>query len=112
QLGGKKEFMKFVDDRFSLTNNEIYFWTGSGLPATVGGQRRDNYATCSVMLQFVSALKESTERQDRELKDIIAVPGSDEGTFKNRIFPSEYKNAFMAKSGTLMHTSTLAGAMN
>ena len=40
------------------------------------------------------------------------MPGNDLGTFKNRLNSADLKNTFVAKTGTLMHTSTLAGAMN
>lgn len=112
QLGGVEKFSEFMTDRFGLSTDSIRFWTGSGLPAIIDGVRYDNYATCNVVADLIMALKESAERQGRELEDIVAVPGSDAGTFRNRTFPEEYTNAFVAKTGTLMHTSTLAGAMN
>ncbi|MDD4973788.1 MAG: D-alanyl-D-alanine carboxypeptidase [Bacteriovorax sp.] len=112
QLGGAVEFEKFISDRYGKTSNSIHFYTGSGLPSVVDGIRRDNYATCATTIELIAALKESTERQGKKLEDLVAVPGSDAGTFSNRIFPADYKNAFVAKTGTLMHTSTLAGAMS
>lgn len=112
QLGGEKAFQAFMAERYNLTSEKIRFWTGSGLPVVTEGTRKDNYATCSVVAELIAALKESSERQGKELEDVVAVPGSDGGTFRNRIISSDYKNAFVAKTGTLMHTSTLAGAMN
>lgn len=111
-LGGEEKFAEYLSERYGLTADTIHFWTGSGLPSVINQERRDNYATCSSMLSLIRDLKNSSERQGRELEDIVAVPGSDAGTFRNRIFPSDYKNAFVAKSGTLMHTSTLAGSMS
>ncbi|MBC7713087.1 MAG: D-alanyl-D-alanine carboxypeptidase [Rhizobacter sp.] len=112
QLGGLPAFKEYMSSRYSLTTDQIQFFTGSGLPATVNGERKDNYATCAVMLDLLSNLKATVEKQGKELEDLVAVPGSDGGTFRNRTFGSEYKNSFVAKTGTLMHTSTLAGAMN
>jgi len=112
KLGGVNQFEKFLADRFSLSSDKIHFYSGSGLPTNIDGNRKDNYATCSVMLDLISEFKISVEKQNKKLEDLIAVPGSDKGTFRNRIFPSDYKNSFVAKTGTLMHTSTLAGAMN
>jgi D-alanyl-D-alanine carboxypeptidase/D-alanyl-D-alanine-endopeptidase (penicillin-binding protein 4) len=112
QLGGEKEFTDYMLDRFGLTTDTIHFWTGSGLPTTTNQVRYDNFATCSSMLSLIQSLKETSEDQGKTIEDIMAVPGSDAGTFSNRIFPADYKNAFVAKTGTLMHTSALAGAMS
>jgi D-alanyl-D-alanine carboxypeptidase/D-alanyl-D-alanine-endopeptidase (penicillin-binding protein 4) len=64
------------------------------------------------MLRLITELKNDIEKQGKTIEDVIAVPGSDGGTFRNRVFPADFKNSFVAKTGTLMHTSTLAGAMN
>jgi D-alanyl-D-alanine carboxypeptidase/D-alanyl-D-alanine-endopeptidase (penicillin-binding protein 4) len=112
QIGGGVNFQNFLEDRFKLTDEQVYFYSGSGLPVMKDGIRKDNYATCSVILQLIDQLKNTIERQGKKIEDIVAVPGSDRGTFRNRIISSDYKNSFVAKTGTLMHTSTLAGAMN
>ncbi len=112
ELGGEQKFTDYLLNQFGLTSETIHFWSGSGLPAIVNNERKDNYATCSSMLELIKSLKNVSEKEGREIEDIVAVPGSDEGTFRNRIFPADYKNAFVAKTGTLMHTSTLAGAMS
>jgi D-alanyl-D-alanine carboxypeptidase/D-alanyl-D-alanine-endopeptidase (penicillin-binding protein 4) len=111
-LGGVEEFEKFIAEKFNLTTDKIKLWNGNGLPTTVDGVRKDNYASCAIMTEIVEALKASLELQGKELEDVVAVPGSDAGTFANRLNSSELKNTFVAKTGTLMHTSTLAGAMN
>ena len=111
-LGGVAGFEKFLADRFSLTADQIKLYNGSGLPTTIEGKRYDNYATCAIFTNLVNELKASAERQEKELEDIVAVPGSDAGTFRNRLNSADLKNTFVAKTGTLMHTSTLAGAMN
>lgn len=112
KLGGESRFEKYIAAQFGYTSEVIHFFTGSGLPTTINGKRSDNYATCAVVLELISSLKDSIEKSGLDLKNIMAVPGSDGGTFSTRIFPAEYKNSFVAKTGTLVHTSTLAGAMN
>ncbi|MBC7539186.1 MAG: D-alanyl-D-alanine carboxypeptidase [Bacteriovorax sp.] len=112
QVGGTSNFSQYISDRFKLTSDQIRFYSGSGLPTIIDGVRKDNYATCGVMLNLISELKKSIEKQGKTIEDVVAVPGSDGGTFRNRVFPSDFKNSFVAKTGTLMHTSTLAGAMN
>lgn len=111
-LGGSSKFEQYLKESFNLETDQIRFFTGSGLPARIDGVRKDNYATCSITLNLIQELKRKVEEQDREMEDLVAVPGSDGGTFRNRIFPADYKNSFVAKTGTLMHTSTLAGMMN
>ena len=111
-LGGALKFEKYLNERYNYTSDSIHLYNGSGLPDIINGVRRDNYATCTIIIELVEALKNLVEKNDKELKDILAVPGSDAGTFRNRTFPANYKNSFLAKSGTLVHTSTIAGAMS
>ncbi len=112
QLGGETSFSKFVSDSFNLEDKDMHFYTGSGLPTTINGIRKDNYGTCSVVLKLIEELRLSTEKQNMKIEDVIAVPGSDKGTFRNRVFSSELKNSFVAKTGTLTNVSTLAGMMS
>ena len=111
-LGGAAAFEQFLADKFSLTSDEIKLYNGSGLPTVIEGKRFDNYATCSIMLKLIEELKESAERQGMGIEDVVAVPGNDLGTFRNRLNSGDYKNTFVAKTGTLMHTSSLAGALS
>lgn len=111
-LGGVDAFEKFLADRFSLTADQIKLYNGSGLPTTLNGTRYDNYATCAILSNMISELKASAERQQKTIEDVVAVPGSDAGTFRNRLNSADLKNTFVAKTGTLMHTSTLAGALS
>lgn len=111
-LGASSKFEQYLKESFNLDTDQIRFFTGSGLPARIDGVRKDNYASCTITMNLITELKRKVEEQEREMEDIVAVPGSDGGTFRNRIFPADYKNSFVAKTGTLMHTSTLAGMMN
>ncbi|MBC7427393.1 MAG: D-alanyl-D-alanine carboxypeptidase [Bacteriovorax sp.] len=111
-LGGEAKFAQYLADKFSLTTDKVKMYNGNGLPTNIAGVRKDNYATCAIMTELISSLKESIEKQGMEIEDAVAVPGSDAGTFANRLNSSDLKNSFVAKTGTLMHTSTLAGAMN
>lgn len=111
--GNVKAFDQYLFSKFNLTKDTMHLYTGSGLPYYDDNNvRLDNYSTCRSMVRVVKALKEEIEKQGLEIEDVVAVPGNDKGTFRNRIFPSDYKNSFVAKTGTLMHTSTLAGMMN
>lgn len=111
-LGGASAFKAYAKSTFSFDEDQIEMFTGSGLPDYTTGPRRDNLATCRTVGTLVESLKEELERKNSEIEDVIAVPGSDEGTFKNRLNSEDLKNTFVAKTGTLTHVSTLAGALN
>jgi len=111
-LGGEAKFSEWLASRYGLTNEKVKLYNGSGLPSVINGVRKDNFASCSIMMNMIDELKLSAERQGKEIEDVVAVPGSDAGTFRNRLNSADYKNTFVAKTGTLMHTSTLAGAMS
>jgi len=111
-LGGEAKFTNWMANRYGLTAEKIKIFNGSGLPSVINGVRKDNYASCTIVMNMIEELKLASERQGKEIEDIVAVPGSDAGTFRNRLNSADYKNTFVAKTGTLMHTSTLAGAMS
>lgn len=111
-LGGEPKFEAWLASRYGLTAEKIKLFNGSGLPSVLNGVRKDNYASCTIMMNMIEELKLASERQGKEIEDVVAVPGSDAGTFRNRLNTADYKNTFVAKTGTLMHTSTLAGAMS
>ena len=111
-LGGDTVFRTYAYDIFGISPEEMAIYNGSGLPTRVAGSRLDNVASCRIMTKLVDDLKESLERQGMGLEDVVAVPGSDGGTFRNRLNTNDLKNTLVAKTGTLMHTSSLAGALN
>lgn len=111
-LGGEKKFNEFIKNNYGFNSSEIAMFTGSGLPSSKNGKRIDNYGTCRIVAKLTEELKVELEKQRREIEDVIAVPGNDAGTFRNRLNTNEYRNTLVAKTGTLRHTSTLAGAIN
>jgi D-alanyl-D-alanine carboxypeptidase/D-alanyl-D-alanine-endopeptidase (penicillin-binding protein 4) len=111
-LGGDSVFRTYAYDIFGIRPEEMAIYNGSGLPTRIAGSRVDNVASCRIMTRLIEDLKESIERQGMGLEDVVAVPGSDGGTFRSRLNSSDLKNTLVAKTGTLMHTSSLAGALN
>lgn len=86
---------------------------GSGLPIITRKSRFDNLATCRMILKSISLLSHSVRRQYFELSDILAVNGGkDLGSFRNRFsnYPETHE-AVLSKTGTLKHTSSLAGVL-
>jgi D-alanyl-D-alanine carboxypeptidase len=98
-LGGPIVFSDYMYLKLSATEDDIYFFTGSGLG--------DNYTTCAVTLKMLEALEKEVLDSGLELKDILAIAGVDEGTLKNRF--TKNPNKIAAKTGTLRDTSTLSG---
>ncbi len=111
-LGGDQKLQEYLSNTLGLKNDKIRLYTGSGLPLVTNGVRNDNFANCEIITKVVETLKEISERKGSTLNAIMAVPGADQGTFRRRLNGSDTANSFMAKTGTLMHTSTLAGALS
>lgn len=93
--------------------SEFVINNGSGLP-TLSLTRQDNEATCSLILRVLELLEEDAQKNDFPLSDILAVAGSsDLGSFRNRFKNHPWlSSALMAKTGTLRHTSSLAGFLS
>lgn len=111
-LGGDQKLQEYLQKTFGLGTDKIRLFTGSGLPLVLQGKRYDNFASCEIITKIVETMDEVSIRQNSSLSEIMAVPGADLGTFRRRLTAEETANSFMAKTGTLMHTSTLAGALS
>lgn len=111
-LGGDQKLQEYISTTLGLKSDKIRLYTGSGLPLVANGVRNDNFASCEIIASVVETLKEISERKGSSLNAIMAVPGADQGTFRRRLNGTDTANSFMAKTGTLMHTSTLAGALS
>ena len=100
-LGGSEKFADYIYRKISATTSDVYLYTGSGLG--------NNYTTCRTTINMLNALEEVLEAQGLKFEDVIAIPGADNGTLKNRFTENNYTRALAAKTGTLRDTSTLAG---
>lgn len=100
-LGGSVDFSNYIKNKIGADEEDIYLFTGSGLG--------NNYTTCRVTLNMLNALEELLNKEGILHEEIIAIPGFDDGTLKNRFAESSYKGKLAAKTGTLRDTSTLAG---
>jgi serine-type D-Ala-D-Ala carboxypeptidase/endopeptidase (penicillin-binding protein 4) len=90
---------------------DFEIFNGSGLPMIDGNNRRDNLATCRLVLKMMSLLQETLSKHRLQLSDIVAVNGGkDLGSFRERfkLYPETHQ-AVISKTGTLMQTSALAG---
>lgn len=86
---------------------------GSGLPIIIGKTRTDNLASCNTVLKIISLLAQSIVKHNLELSDIMAVNGGkDLGSFRERFqdYPETHESV-LSKTGTLKHTSSLAGIL-
>lgn len=110
--GGAVEFSNYLQEEFDISKRQVTLYNGSGLDSKIDGKRVDNYATCGTSLRVIEALKNKIEDQGYNITDVVAVPGSDGGTFKDRLNSKSLKNTFVAKTGTLFHTYSLAGVFN
>jgi hypothetical protein len=98
----------FKEKGISESTYRIY--NGSGLPV-LGTKRMDNLATCATVLEVTKLLEQSLMKQKLKLSDVIAVNGGkDLGSFRDRFtdYPETHESV-LSKTGTLKHTSSLAG---
>jgi D-alanyl-D-alanine carboxypeptidase/D-alanyl-D-alanine-endopeptidase (penicillin-binding protein 4) len=100
-MGGVNQFHNFIDSSLNTTKDEIKFETGSGLG--------ENYTTCEVTIRMLEELAQTLFTYNLKHEQIMSVPGTDQGTLKDRFKEKEYNQYLVAKTGTLRHTSTLAG---
>ena len=99
------------ENNVSASTFKIY--TGSGLPVMLKETRLDNLASCRTVLKTISLLSQSIKKHNLVLSDVMAVNGGqDLGSFRNRFrqYPETHE-AVISKTGTLKHTSSLAGVL-
>ncbi len=125
-LGGEAEFDKYIESfmnehfkdyetkrtGFSSQEPSFKMFTGSGLNTNRNGTRVDNYASCAIIVKLIEVLDEKMQELDSVIQKIAAVPAADGGTFRKRLNSPVLKNSIVAKTGTLFHTSALAGLVS
>lgn len=122
KLGGEEGFDKYFKKiskdfaKSSFPEKEgseplVKMYSGSGLDSKRDGKRVDNYSTCAMTLELVDRLHDKLEDQQVAIQEVVAVPGTDLGTFRNRLRSPRLDKTFVAKTGTLFHTSAIAGIL-
>jgi D-alanyl-D-alanine carboxypeptidase/D-alanyl-D-alanine-endopeptidase (penicillin-binding protein 4) len=126
KLGGEKEFDTYLTDIVEeiFQGQEIEFdgykkgeklmkmYTGSGLNTNRNGRRVDNYSNCALMVRLIERLENKIEEANKSFKKIAAVVGVDAGTFRKRLRSPRLAKSIIAKTGTLYHTTAIAGSIN
>lgn len=100
-----------LENKIDLSTFKIY--TGSGLPIITKQSRKDNLASCSLILKVVTLLSESLKKHGLKMSDVVAINGGkDLGSLRTRFqgYP-ELADSILSKTGTLKHTSSLAGVL-
>ncbi len=125
KLGGEKAFDLWLEgylgerlkehdlkrEGYNANELSMKMYTGSGLDTKRAGERVDNYSSCALMTTLLKDLRSELDQKGNHLKEVVAVPGSDGGTFRTRLRGALTKNTLVAKTGTLFHTSSLTGVI-
>lgn len=91
-----------------IAAKDYKFYTGSGLPV-LAPSRVDNTATCNAILIMLNKLEEKILALNLEINDIVGV-GTDFGSYRDRFLNDlNLKESIAAKTGTLKHSSAIAG---
>jgi len=96
-----------------IDSKSYRIYNGSGLPIKTPNSRTDNLASCRTVIKIIALLSESVKKHNLILSDIVAVNGGEDlGSFRDRFkdYPETHE-AVISKTGTLMHSSTLAGVL-
>ncbi|MBA2405048.1 MAG: D-alanyl-D-alanine carboxypeptidase [Bdellovibrionales bacterium] len=112
EAGRVKKFATLMaENGIASTSYKIY--NGSGLPVKTASSRTDNLASCRMVIKIIELLDQSLAKHNLTLSDIVAINGGkDLGSFRERFlnYPETHE-AVISKTGTLMHSSTLAGVL-
>lgn len=100
---------KEILDRRGVPVDEVNILNGSGLGTMIKGVRIDNTASCRAILVALDGLERVAGERGQRPEDILAT-GLEMRHFDSRFSDAaDAKRALLAKTGTLFHTSALAG---
>ncbi len=112
-----KEFMdqnfpNYKETRVGYNKDEptIAIYNGSGYP--LESPRRDNYATCAIVVKMIEQMDRELEDNQEQIQNIVAVTGVDDGTIRSRLRGEQFERKAVVKTGTTNPVSALAGMMN
>lgn len=107
-----ENFPNYEETRVGFDSNEptIMVYNGSGYP--LSNPRRDNYATCAVIVKMIEQMDRELEDAGEEIQKLVAVTGTDAGTIRTRLRGSQFENKGAVKTGTTNPVSALAGMLN
>lgn len=112
EAGRVKKFETLMAEK-GIDSKSYRIYNGSGLPIKTPNSRTDNLASCRTVIKIIALLSESVKKHNLILSDIVAVNGGEDlGSFRDRFkdYPETHE-AVISKTGTLMHSSTLAGVL-
>lgn len=116
-LGGLKKFNSFISSTLGLSTQDLEFINGSGGPAIVNNKKVYNYASCSAVLNTLSALTLLLKQQNLNIWNVMPVAGidydmNDKSTVsKNYVTPTT-QGALIGKTGTVNPVIGLAGLVS
>src|SRR5690606_29618815 len=94
---------------YGIAAKDFAFYSGSGLPVISGQNRSDNLATCHAVMKMLNGLEKKIAALNLSIEELVGV-GTDLGSYKDRFLNDlTLKEAVAAKTGTLKHSSALAG---
>lgn len=107
-LGGVSEFRKFQKQILNLSNDELKFYTGSGLAYINSGNRLDNLGSCFSFIKILSLLKKQSEKFNLNLGHLLLNPSLDrDGTYDVQADSQNYSSALVLKTGRLFEVPAL-----
>ncbi len=104
-LGGAAEFQKFQNDNLQLSEQELQFFTGSGLADNSASVRKDNLGSCTAVLKVLNFLDQFANKNQLNLGHFLYNPTQDlDGTFEANL---NFSNQIVIKTGRLFENPAL-----
>ena len=112
EAGRVKKFETLMTEN-GIDAKSYKIYNGNGLPIKTTKSRTDNLASCRTVIKVIALLNESVKKHNLTLSDVVAVNGGEDlGSYRDRFkLHPETHEAVLSKTGTLMHSSTLAGVL-
>lgn len=113
--GGLQKLNDFYYKTLKVSASEFSFVNGSGQNHDLDGSGRlYNEASCSVVIRTIRALNNATQRQGKQITDIMSVMGTDKGSTVggSAYTRPETRGRVVAKTGTVGTNITLGGVVN
>lgn len=117
KLARSQDYDDFLVNQLKVPQEEFVIYNGSGYPVTDANGKYYNSASCRVVVEMISDLRQNMLKNNMEYKDIMPVAGkdtsSDGQSTVSQIYGNDKTNGVLiAKTGSVANAIALAGMVS